>query len=343
LIIDDYIGSEEDANSKLIRDKQWSWYDNDAEPRLKPDAVQIIVANRRHEEDLVGRILAREEDRWEVIKIPFFATENDPLGRSVGAPLWPEWFTTDQIETIRAKPARTQAGLYGQEPAPVDGDYFKKEHMLTYTQEEYKQLMTLDPRIYGAGDWAVSTEEHANKTCFGGAALDHNGILYILPDLFWKIAGPKEVVSQFTAFLDRRKPIVTWSEKGHISKAWGPFLKEQMLNEQVYAYIQEVTPSQNKEVRATSIQGRMAMLTVRFPGFASWWPEAMRQMLFFPGGAEDDFVDFIAHIGMGLGSMGKTKKPKEATVEDLNRPAKIDFAWIKKHHQREIKPRFADR
>jgi len=62
--IDDYLGSEEDANSKLIRDKQWDWYNNDLWPRLKPQAAVVIIANRRHEDDLIGRILEKEAAKW---------------------------------------------------------------------------------------------------------------------------------------------------------------------------------------------------------------------------------------------------------------------------------------
>jgi predicted phage terminase large subunit-like protein len=329
-VIDDYLGSEQDANSKTIRDQQWSWYQNDFWPRLKPNAVQIFVANRRHEEDLVGKLLEKEPNKWVVIKIPFFAKENDVLGREVGEPLWPEWFTEDQISTIRALPPRTQAGLYGQEPAPEDGNYFERQHIQTYTRDEYDQLMQLNPRIYGAGDWAVSEVKGSNKTCFGGGALDHRGILFILPDIFWKVAGPKEVVEQFTQFLKRRNPLITWSEKGHISKAWGPFLLEHMLENDVYAYIKEVTPSADKETRAQSIRARMSVGKVRFPAFATWWPDALHQMLTFPGGKEDDFVDFLAHLGAGVNSMSKPTLPTPPQVEDINTPAPITLKWIKK-------------
>lgn len=334
-IIDDYIGSEEDANSKLIRDKQWQWYNGDWWPRLKPGAVQIIVANRRHEEDLVGRLLEKEPENWEVIKIPFFARENDVLGRAVGDPLWPEWFTAQQIAYVRTLPPRTQAGLYGQEPAPEDGDFFRAEHMLEYSRDEYDQLMSQSPQIYAAADWAVSTEPGANRSCFGPAAIDHRGTLYILPDLFWKSAGPDVVVPSFTDMLKRRSPLITWSEKGHISKAWGPFLREHMLENDVFAYIKEVTPVKDKETRASAIRGRMSMLTVKFPSFASWWPQARHEMLTFPGGKTDDFVDFIAHLGMGLGDMTKGRKPEVQVEEDWSKSGtRFTLGWLKDERRR---------
>jgi hypothetical protein len=331
-VIDDYIGSQEDADSKLIRDKQWAWYLNDFWPRLKPDAIQIIVANRRHEDDLIGRLLEKEPHKWEQIRFPFFAEEGDVLGRKPGERLWPEWFTEEMAESIRALPARTQAGQYGQRPAPEEGNFFQKEWLQEYSREEYDRLMEKEIRVYGSGDWAVSEAKGSNKTCFGGAALDTDGTLYILPDLFWKAAGPKEVVSSFIEFLKRRNPMQFWSEKGHITKAWGPFLREQMQEQEVYNLITEVTPVKDKESRAASIRGRMSMLKVRFPRFATWWPTAMHELLMFPGGKSDDFVDFLSHLGMGINNMGRASVRPETQKEDLNTMRPLTMSWVKQSH-----------
>ncbi len=357
--IDDYLGTEEDADSKTIRDKQWVWYNGDFWPRLKPAAVQIIVANRRHEDDLVGRILEREEKSWVVVKIPFFASEDDPLGRTkvdrvshlghldlqdmtaedickdpkarifLDSRIWPEYMTRLQAAKVLQLPARTQAGLYNQNPAPEEGDYFKREWLTGYTREDYDNLMKTNPRIYGAGDWALSEERNANKSCFGGVAVDYTGMIYVLPDIFWRAAGPKQVVTEFLAFLRRREPDIFWSEKGHITQAWGPFVKEMMVDERIFSYIKEHVPSKNKETRARSIQGRMSMLRVRFPKFASWWPDAEHELLHFPGGKSDDFCDFLAHIGLGLGSIIKPQKQTEPDKEDLNQPFKPTLSWLK--------------
>jgi hypothetical protein len=345
-IIDDYLGSQEDADSKLIRDKQWAWRENDFWPRLKPHAIEVIVANRRHEDDMVGRLLEKEEDKWEVIRLPFFAEDNDPLGRLPGEILWPEWFTSEMADAIKKLPARTQAGLYNQRPAPEEGNYFKSDWLRPYSRDDYDALMRRNPRIYGAGDWAVSEEKDANRSCFGGVAMDEDRIIYVLPDLFWKVAGPKEVLSSYLDFLKRRNPLVFWSEKGHISKSWGPFLREMMLDEGVYNYISEVNPSRAKDVRARSIQGLMSMGRVRFPTFASWWPAAMHELLMFPGGKADDFVDFLAHIGAGILSL-VSLTPEKKVEEPLDQPrSSLTFKWLKKSQKDRLRasmPKYAGR
>ena len=53
---------------------------------------------------------------------------------------------------------------------------------------------------------------------------------------------------------------------------------------------------------------------VYFPSFAPWWMEARQELLQFPFGARDDFVDALAWIGSGLGAQAspgavKARKP----------------------------------
>jgi hypothetical protein len=42
------------------------------------------------------------------------------------------------------------------------------------------------------------------------------------------------------------------------------------------------------------------MQKVFFPAFAPWFNDAKNQLMRFPHGANDDFVDWIAWIGLGL-------------------------------------------
>lgn len=343
-VIDDYIGSHDDADSQLIRESRWQWYQSDFWPCLKPDAIQIIVATRWHEEDLVGCLLDPnnsynspvDPSAWEVIRIPYIAEENDPIGRPIGERLWADYYNEAHEKGVRSLPPRIFAGMFQQRPAPEDGDFFKKHMFVPYDRDEYEALMRKNPRIYGAGDWAVSTAKGANRTCFGFAAMDEDGFLYILQDIFWKVADPKEVVTQFVEKLKQRSPMQFWSEKGHISKAWGPFLKEKMLDEGVYTYITEVTPARSKGDRATAIRGRMDMGRVKFPTFAPWWPDAYAEMLSFVGDADnksDDFVDFLAHLGMGINSISKASPINRTRAPKLGDPMILDYAWLKREER----------
>ena len=73
-----------------------------------------------------------------------------------------------------------------------------------------------------------------------------------------------------------------------------------MLEEGAYCAMMEVTPVKDKQTRAQSIQGRMAMKKVFFPERAPWWGSARDELLKFPNAQHDDFVDALAYVGLGL-------------------------------------------
>lgn len=318
-LIDDPIGKKEDADSKLIRDKQWDWYNFDFKPRLKPDASIVLIQTRWHEEDLAGKILAAEGEQWKVLRIPFFAEDNDPLNRKVGELLWPEWFKKEMYPTD----ARVASALYQNRPTPEEGDFFKAAYIRTYSPDE----LPTNLRVYAASDHAVSMRQDADRTCFGCGGLDEDDNLYILPDIFWKQAPSDEVVQAMLDMSKRRHPISWRAEKGHISQSIGPFLYKRMMETRNYIAINEITAVRDKQTRAQSIRARMAMGKVFFPANASWWTEALHELLTFPAGKHDDFVDFIAHLGMEIDSMSSPDRVK-MVKETLEMP-KLTLGWLK--------------
>ena len=325
-LIDDPIGSQEDADSDTIREKQWDWWLNDYIPRLKPQAAQIIICNRRHEDDLPGRILAAEGDKWTVVRLPMVAEADDPLGRSPGARLWPEWYTDEMVETARRVP-RVWAGLYQQRPSPEEGDYFHKKWLVGYEPQDLPPLSEL--RVYGAGDFAVSEELNANRSCFGFCGIDKDDVMWLLPDLFWDKADTNVMVNQIIRLCRQYKPITFWAEKGHISKSIWPFLRKRMFETKTYINLEEVVPSRAKDVRARPLQGRLAMGMIRVPKFAPWWADAEHELLMAFNGRDDDFVDMFAHLGAGVDKMvaASGAPPVEETI--LTGDFQPTFKWLK--------------
>lgn len=157
-------------------------------------------------------------------------------------------------------------------------------------------------RIYGAGDFACSEEEGANKSCLGYGGWDGT-TLWILPKLYWKREDTGKVVRAWLAMNKDIEAMIWWAEKGHISKSLGPFMRDIMQEQSNFLRIEEVTPSKAKDVRARSFQGLCEFGRVRFPKFAPWWPKAEDCLLTFPGGTEDDIVDMLAHLGAGINRM----------------------------------------
>lgn len=88
-IIDDPLKNREEADSEVIREKQWKWFTSTAYTRLEPGGKVILILTRWHLDDLAGRILANDEFKkmTKVIKFPAIATENE-AHRQENEPLW---------------------------------------------------------------------------------------------------------------------------------------------------------------------------------------------------------------------------------------------------------------
>lgn len=128
LLVDDPIPTAEAADSSTVRDAVYDWYGSDATPRLKKDAVIIVVSTRWSVDDLPGRLLAAQSqpgaEQWTVVSLPALAEDNDLLGRKPGEALWPEEYPAKRLLTIKAQPsttARRWAALYQQNPIVEDG------------------------------------------------------------------------------------------------------------------------------------------------------------------------------------------------------------------------------
>lgn len=324
-LIDDPIKGQEDADSKLTRDRIWNWYINDFKTRLKPNAFQILIQTRWNEDDLAGRLLTSEREEWEVVEFPMEATENDMLGRKEGEMLWTEWFTPEMLREAK-KDARSFSCLWQQNPTPAEGNFFKAEWIRTYAS--ISQLPK-NLRHYVGSDHAVSEREAADYTCLLPAGLDSDDNLWILPSAVWKKMPADEAVEAMIALIKAVKPVTWWAERGHITKSIGPFLRKRMREEKTYAHIEEVVSTRDKQSRAQGIKGRISQGKVFFPSFAAWWPQALHEMLTFPAGKHDDFVDALSEIGQGIDAMcTPTPPPEEPPVTP---PAKFapTVRWLK--------------
>ncbi|MCL2560738.1 MAG: phage terminase large subunit [Rikenellaceae bacterium] len=106
-ILDDLYKDAMEANSPVVRENCWEWYTSVVRTRLHNDSSELIVFTRWHEDDLIGKILAKEPhtllrewgdidtlppQRWLVVNFEALKeglpTEIDP--RDEGEALWPQ-------------------------------------------------------------------------------------------------------------------------------------------------------------------------------------------------------------------------------------------------------------
>lgn len=331
LIIDDPIKDAEEANSPAVRQKLWEWFTQVAMTRLMNSTASVIIVHTRwHEDDLIGRLTdpgnpsfnSEEAAKWKIINLPAIAVDDDPLGRKKGELLWPERFDMGFMEAQRRLDPRGFAALYQQRPSPEDGDFFHRDYLVQYDRKDLPK----DLRVYAASDHAVGQDKsRSDSTVLMIVGVDAQGDIYLL-DCWWEKQSSDHVVQAMLNLMKRHKPLLWWAEKGHISKAIGPFLRKRMMEEHIYCAIEEVTPVANKVQRAQSIQGRMAMKKVKFPKGAPWVMNAFDELMKFPNARHDDFVDALAWIGMGL---ARQAGPARLVEVKKDSPKVGSLAWVK--------------
>lgn len=329
LIIDDVIKSYDEARSQSFRDRAWDWFTKVAMTRRMGKKLVIITFTRWHPDDIIGRLTDPENEYYnrtlaekiKIINLPAIADQDDPLGRAPGEALWPGWYDLDYLNEQRQLDPMGFEALYQQRPSVADGILFRREHV------QYFDTASIDEnelRIYCASDHAVTTKQRSDSTVLLKVGLDRQNNIYVL-DCWWKKARTDEVVEAMLLMGNAHpRPLIWWAEKGHISKSIGPFLKKRMSEDRVFFNVSEVTPAGDKEQRAQSISARMAMGHVYFPKNRPWVEKAINELLSFPNGLHDDFVDAFSYIGLGLRGMFPVKR-----VQQKKNPRYGTLGWVK--------------
>ena len=342
LILDDPIKDAAEANSSVIRDSCWTWFNRVVSTRLMTkDGGIVIIMTRWHEDDLVGRLIDPMNDfydpdeavNWRIIDLPALALDNDALGRKPGEALWPARFDTAYFEGLQRRDPQGFSALYQGRPTAEGGTFFKADYIKTYKKHELPE----DLRYYSASDHAVSMLQGRDRTCLLTVGVDDEDDIWVV-DAAWRQMPADKAVDAMLGIIMRFKPLHWWAERSQISKSIGPFLRKRMLETKTFASIIEVVPLADKQTRAQSIQARMAMHKVHFPEHAAWWPMARDELMRFPNGQHDDFVDALALIGLGLQQlvplrmMGAPKKNKFMTFgwireqqDAIRRMARVNF------------------
>ena len=328
-VIDDPFKDADEAESPLIRDKAWEWFTRVFMTRqMSVGSSVIITLTRWHEDDIVGRLTdpqnphynEEEASQWKIINFPFFALDDDPLKRAPGEVLWPERFSKEFGEAQRRLNPRAFEALYQQRPSPEEGTFFKKSWFNYYDKAPKKAEM----RIFAASDHAIATGERNDKTCFLIAGVDTNGDIFLL-DCVWGRFDAQQQVDKMIALMQKWEPQYWWAEKQHMGQALGPFLRKKKMELGVNTVIDEVHASKDKETRARSLQGLMADRRVFLPRRGWWRLAAEDEILKFPHGTYDDFVDTASWLGMKVQQMYAAREIKNEKQLDRN-----TWGWWKK-------------
>lgn len=336
LLLDDVFKDHEEARSQAVRDAAWNWFTKVAMTRRMGKRLVVVTMTRWHSDDIIGRLTDPENPhyneieakKWKIIRLPAIAEGDDPLGRAPGEALWPERFDIEFLESQQRLDPLGFAALYQQRPTVADGVLFRRENFRFYDDKDLPDNL----RYYCASDHAVSTGQRHDWTVLLKVGLDTKGHIYVL-DCWWQKQPTTAVVEAMLVMAQTKPPLIWWAEKGHISKSIGPFLYRRMQDTGTYINIREVTPiggsrsseSTAKEQRAQSMAGMVGLGRVLFPKNRIWTERAINEMLAFPNGTHDDFVDALAYIGLGL----RAQIPASEPPKEKKEPAFGTLGWLK--------------
>jgi predicted phage terminase large subunit-like protein len=295
LIIDDPVKNAEEANSKTYRDKAAEWYKSTAYTRIEPGGAVVIIQTRWHEDDLSGRLLTEEPDKWTVISLPALADHADPLGRQPGEPLFPKRYDVPALEEIK----RTLGGywwnaLYQQRPQSQEGGLFKQQYFKYWKPMDngydlgHKKIPTSTCRIFQTCDPAASTKTTADYFVLSTWAQTKDNDLVLLDVLRARLEGPDQV-SLFRQQYHRWSPAFQAVESVGLGKTLYQLLVREGLP------IRELKPDRDKVTRALPAAARMEAGTIYFPANAPWLADFESELLTFPTGVHDDQVDTLSY------------------------------------------------
>jgi predicted phage terminase large subunit-like protein len=314
MIIDDPVKNAEEAQSERIREAHHDWWRSTARTRLQAGAGVILVMTRWHEDDLAGRLLMdglEGGDQWEVLNLPAICEEEgDPMGRSPGDALWPEFFDKDWMDaTKRAMGTYWFTAMYQQRPAPADGMLFKKANFRYYTKHADGGFFTLhkdagdvviDPHFctkFTTVDVAASEKQQADYTVASTWLVTPERDLLLWDRERVQFEGPDVLRFLRRVYFTHRPSVMGIERLGY-----GLTIIQELLREGLP--IVRLEPDKDKITRALPACARYEEKRVFHPKGVSWLDEWESELLVFPNGKNDDQVDTVAYAALQLPQSG---------------------------------------
>ena len=284
-LIDDPIRCFADAESFSAREHLWEWFRTELVTRMKPQGRMVLVMTRWHDDDLAGRLIG--QGGWSTLRLPALAELGDPLGRSPGEPLWPEWEDGPAIEAKRALLGeRHFSALFQQQPLRHAGQVFDPRHMRTV--DAVPAGVTVR-----AWDLASTVNEGGDPDWTAGVKLVRDGTGAVFVDdviRFRAVAG--EVAARIRNTAERDGTDVTIGlpqDPGQAGKSQVMFLTQLLAGFRVVA-----TPeSGSKIVRAMPVASQVSNGALAMRS-ANWNAAFLDELACFPQGRKDDQVDALS-------------------------------------------------
>lgn len=326
--IDDPFGSREDAQSEVIRNTTGNWLFTDFRTRLLPNSPLFIIATRWHPDDLIGRVEAlsranKDTIPWEIYNLSaIIETEQemmlDPMGRSIGEALWPDFYDVRELMEIKSTlPASDWLALYKGTPKDLEGTvvkgaWFQRYDRLPLDIKGFNDLEGTLPkrkRVTVSVDCAQKATKRSNFTVATVWVEDYNGRHYLADVLRERMEYPT-MVAKVEALAQK------WGAGAILVEEAGAGIQyiQNRAGKAPAPVITIATDNKSKEYRFDGVTPMFEAGEVWLPKKAPWLTDYETEILAFPNGSADDQVDSTSQYLTWARKRGKygTKKLKGA-------------------------------
>ncbi len=324
IIMCDDMENDELVMNKERRDKMRRWFKGALLPCRADNGVVRIVGTILHNDSLLERLMPNDSDKltirdglkthtsrkgmWKAVK---YRAHNEDFSEL----LWASKKNAAEFKMLYEEAVKDgTTDIYSQEYLNVPLDeavtFFKKGDFLGTTQEQKQQKMN----HYITADLAISESERADYSVFIIAGVDEDKIIHVKDVIRERMDG-KEIVDTLLSLQNIYEPEAVGIEDMQVSKAIGPFLREEMIKNNTYlSLIPLKHGGKDKTTRARSIQARMRAHGVRFHKDSDWYAIFENECLTFPRGKHDDQVDAFAYLGLMLDKL--IEAPTKEEIDD---------------------------
>ena len=303
-IIDDPVKDALEAYSETWRDRVWEWYTDVFLTRLHNGSKQLLIMTRWHDDDLAGRLMAREGDKWEVVSIPAIREGGDGVDgdpRKEGEALWESRHSLERLRDVEQRSPRTFAALYQQRPSVEGGNIVRRDWFRIVGFHEFRRMHTSEPVVFFLD--TAYTDKTSNDPSGIIATCKVGGDLYILHAA--KVSMKFPDLLRFIPVYAREHGYTLRSTIRIEPKANGLSVIDQLRETTGLNVVATPSPRDSKETRlwaaTPSVEGgRVALVE------GLWNETFIDEVCGFPSRAHDEYVDVLCYaVDYHLGSTFK--------------------------------------
>lgn len=324
IIIGDDMENDELVMNKERRLKFKKWVTNALLPCRSDKGIVRFVGTILHMDSMLEGLMPKPYDKKTVTEPLRQYTTTRTMWKSIKYRahsddfkmlLWPQKKSVEGFKELRQQAFDTgmQDG-YSQEylniPIDESSTYFRRADFIPMREEDYKKPV----RYYITADLAISDKETADYSVFVVGAVDEDKRIQIRNVIRERMDG-REIVDTLLMLQKLYDPEAVGIEEMQVSKAIGPFLREEMIRHNNYLSLLPLRHGgKDKITRARSIQARMRAQGCKFDKQGDWYPIFEDELMRFPRDKHDDQVDAFSYLGLMLDSI--IEAPTKEVMEE---------------------------